>query len=172
MCDIARIYMKEEILRAMCNICIILCIMGLLLISFVHTPESITAGFAVIGVACGIGFICGGILDKLVRQERAGKRRQMEIREQDERDIRTGKFGYIYHPEYSFIQYLADNDTDLTELLKIIDDPAYPPKDINDVYSHYLNCEPQKKHQEKEAVDRMVIRARTDLWSNKKAPTL
>lgn len=152
--------MMEEILRAICNVCVILIIMGLMLISFVHTPESITAGFAVIAVACGIGFICGGLLDNLLRPARAGKRRQMEINEQDEKDIKTGRFEYIYHPEYSFLQYLADNDTDLTELLKIMDDPAYPPKDIDDVYSHYLKCEPQKRHQEKEAVDRMLITER------------
>lgn len=87
--------MKEEVLRAICNICIILFFTGLMLISFVHTPETVIAGFTLVGVACGIGFICGSLLDNLLRAGRSRKRRQMEIQGQDERDIRSGKYIYV-----------------------------------------------------------------------------
>lgn len=95
MCDIAQINMKEEVLRAICNICIILFFIGLMLMIFLHTREAFSVGFILMAIACGVGFICGSLLDGLIKSKHSRKQRQIAIREQDERDIRSGKYLYV-----------------------------------------------------------------------------
>ena len=98
--------MKEEKLRAICNICIILFLLGLILICFIHTPALIKAAFLLMAIACGVGFVCGTILDRLQRSGRKAKRRLEAIKEQDEKDIRSGKYLYVLEKDKEPVKVL------------------------------------------------------------------
>lgn len=91
----------------------------------------------------------------------------IEIREQDEKDIRSGRFNYVM--DYSFDEYLSDNNTSVKELLFLIDDPNYPPSNYDDVYDHYIQCDHESRHESKEAVLNRLIEARHGK-KTKKAP--
>lgn len=61
----------------------------------VHSTTMNIISFSLMAIACWIGMICGSMLDRLQRSRRAKQRRMVEIREQDEKDIRSGRYLYV-----------------------------------------------------------------------------
>lgn len=87
--------MKEEKLKAVCNLCVIAFVSGLILMCLIHSTTMNIISFSLMAIACWIGMICGSMLDRLQRSRRSKQRRMVEIREQDEKDIRSGRYLYV-----------------------------------------------------------------------------
>lgn len=158
MCDTAQI-MKEEYIRAGCNLSVAIIILGIFLCTIAETRAGAVTAFVVmaVGITCGIVF--GHAWEKIKPIPWKGEEKPM-WEKQDQQDLKDGKFNYIYHPEYPFFAYLSDNDTTLRELISIIDSDQEPAERFRAMYENYCASARGSRVQTVEQIQSMIWRER------------
>lgn len=115
---------KETELKAVCNICIAISIIGILVITVSGGDKSLIFwGYALNNIGSIVGIFFGSALEKA----------------EGNKDGSMAGTGYIARQKmYTFEQYIQDNDTSLKELRSLIKmDRQRADERAHDIYEHY-----------------------------------
>lgn len=142
----------KKVIDAVCNVSVLVMLLGILVCVLADTSAGISAGFAVIEIGAVMCIVCGYI------QERMYPVRIEDRKRQEKEDIQKAKD--IYQPTYRFMDYLVDNSCSLEELNEMMEGTGDKNLFIEAVYLNYKVSAKGAKVQSRNDVKRMIQRAK------------
>ncbi len=94
--------MKKETQETVCHICVAMVITGIVITITTAVPAVIWTGFGI--AAAGIGI--GALVSAFTPTSAEDKAPDWEM--MDSEDLKTGKFNYMYDPEYPFDRFIKE----------------------------------------------------------------
>lgn len=147
MCDIAQ--KKETRLKAVCNIFIFLSFMGILWLAVAKSNRDIVCGYVLAETGAFGGILFGEALERLQKPYKIKPDRQAP---EVIRDFAI--------PEYTFAQYLLDNDTTAEEAACILERKENTWQEMHRLYEHYCSCAGGERVQPEEEVTDIIMQNR------------
>ncbi len=108
-----------------------------------------------------VGIIgCGIFENKLDKLEKAPPEDIERVRKKAERLEEPPEQTAYIQKEYSFYTYLADAGCSMEELIRLIEQQSKPKQKLDELYEKYCQTAGDYRHQTKDQVTTMIMRAR------------
>lgn len=156
LCDIAQKHMKQEY-EFWQNLLVAFAIVGAFLSAGALSKTTLIIGLSMIVVGVIGCNIFEHKLDKLKKDPPEDMERLRKKAEQLEES--PGQPAYI-QKEYSFYTYLADAGCSMEELIRLIEQQNKPKQKLDELYEKYCQTAEDYRHQTKDQVTTMIMRAR------------
>ena len=142
----------KKVIDAVCNVSVLVILLGILVCVLADTSAGISVGFAVIEIGAVMCIVCGYIHERMYPVRIEDRKRQ------EKEDIQ--KANDIYQPTYRFMDYLVDNSCSLEELNEMMEGTGDKNLFIEAVYLNYKVSAKGAKVQSRNDVKRMIQRAK------------
>lgn len=142
----------KKVIDAVCNVAILLILVGILLCVLTNSSAGLIIAFTLIEIGC-IVCIVGGYIHERIYPVRIEDRKRQEKEDRE-------KAKDLYEPTYRFMDYLIDNSCSLEELNEMMEDIDDKKLFIEAVYLNYKVSARGAKVQSRNEVNRMIQRAK------------
>lgn len=141
--------MEEKKIKAACNLCVLIIVIGILMCVLADSRHDVYNAFLLMAIGAAGSIIFGYVWENI---------RPLPLRDWSREDIEEAK--YMYRGEYPFRIYLLHNGSSMEELVGFLDDTPDPELLLNTVYLDYEETAGEDITQTLEQVKAMIERER------------